>query len=69
MKIEYEDCLRYKNKTISVGVQHEVSPDKLFYFYGKLIDVTADAIKLQMTNGIRIIPLSQILELKTRVES
>mgnify|MGYP006288758669 CR=1 FL=1 len=64
MNVVYEDCIIFLDRVVSIGVRHQIMPDRLFYYYGKLTDVTIDAVKIQMTHGIKIIPMREILEIK-----
>ena len=66
MTVQYDDCIMFKGKYVSVGVPHKTVPCKLFWFYGTLSEVTETEIKIQMRHGVKLIPLEQIMELKTK---
>jgi hypothetical protein len=66
MTVYYNDCILFKGEYVSVGIPHNVAPGKLFWYYGTLTEVTDTEIKIQMSHGVKLIPLNQIMELKTK---
>ena len=61
--IECNEIEPFLNKYISVGVPHDIIAGKLFFYYGYLKYVDNLEIKLEMKNGVKIIPLDRILDI------
>jgi len=61
--LKKENIENYLNKNISVGVPHLVIDDRLFFFYGILINVSETEITIKTKNGYKIIPIEQIQDL------
>ena len=60
--IECNEIRPFLNKYISVGVPHDIIPGKLFFYYGYLRYVDNIELKLEMSNGVKIIPLTRIYD-------
>ena len=50
----------FLNKQVSIGVPHAIMQGKLFFFYGKLLEVTEKEIKLQTKKGFKIVQIAQV---------
>ncbi len=64
--VKFDDVKDYIYEDVSVGLQHSVIPNRLFYYYGFLEEANDEFIKIQMRNGVKQIPLNQIMEIKSR---
>jgi hypothetical protein len=53
----------FLNKSVSVGVPHIILPDRLFFYYGRLHEVTGSSITLETKQGFKIVPIEQIKDL------
>ena len=55
-----EDCRAYLNKSVGIGLPHWVVPDKLFFYYGTIIEITDNFLLLKGKNGLKQIILQDI---------
>ena len=62
--MEREDLLPYTGEFVDIGIPHYIIPDRLFYQKGILEEIFEDEIKLKLDNGVKIIPLNQIKEIR-----
>jgi hypothetical protein len=62
--IERNECLEFLNKRVGIGVKHLTIPDRLFFYYGKLLKVNYDSVKIKIPEGYKLIFLSDIIEIK-----
>ncbi|MCJ7571817.1 MAG: hypothetical protein MUO82_08075 [Candidatus Thermoplasmatota archaeon] len=60
-----EEILLFLGELISVGVQHTVLPERLFFYYGVLIKVDENALTLRTNDGFKIVPIEQVLDIHT----
>lgn len=58
------DCLEFLKKSIDVGVPNFQNHDHLFFYTGFVTEVTDDEIKLKLCDGIKIIPIKRIVEIR-----
>jgi len=63
-RFERNECIKYLNRRIGVGVRHIIDNERLFFYYGHLIEVYDCELKLKLPNGIKIIPFSEIFEIR-----
>lgn len=64
--LKNEDFDKFIDENVTIGVPHRVISDKLFFYYGKLEAVDTKHAKLNLKDGqgIRLIPISKILEIR-----
>lgn len=62
--MERNDFLPYEGCYVDLGIPHYVIPDRLFYQKGMLEEILETEIKLRLENGVKIIPFSQIKEIR-----
>lgn len=60
-----DEILLFLGELISVGVQHTVLPDRLFFYYGILIKVDENVLTLRTNDGFKIVPIEQVLDIHT----
>ena len=53
----------FLGKTVSVGLQHEIITNRLFFYNGVLTELSDDTLTLRMSNGFKIIPLDQVMDI------
>jgi len=60
--MDRSECQEFLLKTVAIGVPHqtEIRP---FYYYGKLLEVTKQDVKIKTTNGYKLILLDDIIEI------
>ena len=58
------DCLEFLHKLIDVGVPNFQNHDHLFFYTGIETEVTEDEIKLKLSDGLKIIPIEKIVEIR-----
>ena len=61
--MNYEIYKAYQDKKVCVGIPHWFNDTKLFFEIGNAIEVTNEHMILQTPNGIRKIPLSDIMQI------
>jgi len=59
-----DEIEHFLNKPVSVGVPHVVMEGQLFFYYGRLIYVDSEEIKLETKKGFRVVPIEQIKSLQ-----
>ncbi len=64
--ITYEDVYQFLGKKINVGVAHRVVPGKIFWYFGILIEVNDLYLKLEIKDGVKVVPLTQVLQVQIR---
>jgi hypothetical protein len=62
--MERKDLLPYDGCFIDIGTPHYVIPNRLFYEKGILEEILETEIKLRLEKGVKIIPISQIKEIR-----
>jgi hypothetical protein len=60
-----EQIVLFLGDFISVGVQHSIIPDKLFFYYGVLIKCDEEEITLRTKDGFKIVKIEQVLDIHT----
>ncbi len=58
-----EDLIIFLDKLLSVGIPHTIIEGRLFYYYGKLIEIDAKEIKLETETGFRLISVEKIVDI------
>lgn len=58
------DIEGFLGKYVALGVLHEIIPRRLFFYFGILKYVDATDVKIEINNGFRIIPISQIWDIQ-----
>lgn len=61
--ITKEEIEKFLFKNVSIGVPHLVCYDKLFFYYGILIEVNNTEIKLRTNNGFKIVLIENIQDI------
>jgi len=61
--ITSSECSEFIGKRVAVGVTDFIHGGT-FYYYGSLIDVTDDYVKLKMSIGYKQVFLKEIIEIK-----
>lgn len=65
--IEKRDMKDLVNEYVSIGIDHEILPNKLFFYYGVIQEITDKDCKLKTDKGFKIISFNQIKDVhKTR---
>ena len=59
-KIELEIFLQ---KKVAIGVGHDIIQGRLFFYFGRLIHISQDDVKLKTKNGFKIIPIGEIRDI------
>ena len=63
--IDKEEIKEFLGQYISVGVEHNVIPGKLFFYYGYLKKVDDTEIKLETKHGFKIVTINTIMDIHT----
>ena len=58
-----EQIETFLGEFVSVGVQHLILDDKLFFYYGTLIKVDEQVLTQKTTTGYKLVPLAQVLDI------
>lgn len=58
-----EDLTIFLNKLVSIGVPHSIIDRELFFYYGRLKEVTEKEIKLETDHGLRLILIEEIKDI------
>jgi hypothetical protein len=58
-----EDLTIFLYEFVSVGVPHSTVQGQLFFYYGKLKEVTEKEIKLETKTGLRLISIENIIDI------
>jgi len=58
-----EEIELFLDKNVSIGVPHSIMEGQLFFYYGRLIYVDFDEIKLETKNGFKIVPIKMIQDI------
>lgn len=61
--IESSECEEFLNQRVGVGVSNFLNGG-IFFYYGYLMEVTEQYIKLRMDTGYKQINLDEIIEIK-----
>jgi len=61
--IESNECKEFLNKRVGVGVTN-FENGGVFYYYGTLLEVADQYVKLKMSIGYKQINLEEIIEIK-----
>jgi hypothetical protein len=61
--LKKDDLEKFLDEAVSVGVPHSIIEGRLFYYYGKLSNVSEGEIKLETNNGIRLISVEDIIDI------
>jgi len=61
--IESNECSEFLNERVGVGVNNFLNGG-LFYYYGQLLEVTEEYVKIRMSTGYKQIQLDEIIEIK-----
>ena len=66
--MERKEIEQFLGDFVGVGVPHGIVPDKLFFYFGTLIDINNFEIKLELNHerGFKIIPINDILDIGRR---
>jgi len=67
--IESSECKEFLFRRVGVGLPHLSDSTKIFYYYGTLLSVTTEYVKIKMRNGYKQIPLEEIIEIKLAEEA
>jgi len=62
--IESDECNEFLNERVGVGVAN-FENGGIFYYYGILLEVTTQYVKIKMDIGYKQINLEEIIEIKT----
>lgn len=62
--MEREDIIPYAGCFVDIGIPHYVIANRLFYQKGMLEEILQDEIKLRLSDGVKIIPFTQIKEIR-----
>lgn len=63
----YQEVVQFLGEHVWIGTPHPVVPGRAFYSKGILEHVGKENVKLKDKDGIHIIPINQICEIKKRV--
>ncbi len=58
------DFFKFLNKSVVIGVPHLKDPNALFYYYGRLIEVTDDSLILETRNGLMLLTFDRIKQIQ-----
>lgn len=61
---ERDEILEFLHKTIDIGIPRFEDNDRLFYYTGVLTEVTQEYIKLKLWDGIKQIPINDVIEIR-----
>lgn len=61
--IEKEEIKQFLNQYVRIGVPHDMIPSKLFFYFGHVKDVNNTEVKIKTSNGFKIIPLENIMDI------
>ncbi len=61
--IEEKEIKKFLGPHVAVGVRNDFLSDKLFFYFGKIIEVDDHELKIKTSNGFKIIPLGQIKDI------
>jgi len=61
----YKDFL---NKLVDIGIPNYTRPNRLFFVTGKVIEIDETYLTLRITDGLRKIPLSDIIQISLSKE-
>ncbi len=61
--IEVIEIEPFLDKYVGIGIPHDIIPDKLFFYFGKLRYVDSTEVKIETFNGFKIIPLQKIMDI------
>lgn len=61
--IERNDCKEFLGERVGIGVANFITGG-IFYYYGTLLEVTENFVKIKMKTGYKQINLADILEIK-----
>ena len=66
--LNVKDFEKFLDENVSIGVPHRAVSDRLFFYYGQLVDVDKTHAKMKLVDGdgLRLIPLSKIIEIRLR---
>jgi hypothetical protein len=67
--MNYDIYKVYQDKKVCVGIPNWFDTTKLFYEVGTVLEVTNEYMVLRNDNGIRKIPLSDIMQIELYKES
>jgi hypothetical protein len=62
--IEENELVEFHEKIVDIGIKNLYYQNGLFYWTGKLIEIGNGIIKLKSRNGIKIISINEILEIR-----
>lgn len=61
--IESNECMEFLNQRVGIGVAN-FRNGGLFYYYGELLEVTNQYVKIKMDTGYKQVNLDEIIEIK-----
>ena len=61
--IKKEEIELFLHRYVAIGTPHSVIDGKLFFYYGTLIYVDSEELKLETRNGYKIVPLILIKDI------
>jgi hypothetical protein len=64
--IVYEEIRPFLGEFVDVGVAHRFIPGRLFWFYGKLIQINNDYVKLKIREGFKLVAIDDIQQIHLR---
>jgi len=64
MMIEPKEIEKLLNYYVAVGIPHYVDEGKLYFYFGILKNITNDTIKIEKKDGLKIIPIEQVKEIR-----
>ena len=61
--IDSNECMEFLNHRVGIGVTN-FENGGIFYYYGQLLEVTDEYVKIKMDIGYKQIRLDEIIEIK-----
>ena len=59
-----DECNEFVGKYVDIGTKHYNVPDRFFYYTGLLKEVNDNVLKLKTRIGYKLIPLTEIFEIR-----
>ena len=61
--IDSKEIEPFLDEYVAVGVPHDIIPNKLFFYFGKLKYVDSEEVQMELKNGFKIIPIENIRDI------